>query len=58
MRRQQTQVNQMLKADGTSFESPEAVHEGAVQYFQRLLGLRCEGKLPDVSSFMDNGKGE
>ncbi|KAF5476984.1 hypothetical protein F2P56_003666 [Juglans regia] len=53
-RRQQTQVNEMLKADDTSFESLEAVYKGAVQYFQRLLDLKCEGGLLDLSLFVDN----
>ncbi|XP_042969188.1 uncharacterized protein LOC122301898 [Carya illinoinensis] len=52
-RRQQNQVNQMLKADGTSFESPEAVHKGAVTYFQELLSKGGEGGLPELNPFID-----
>lgn len=52
-KKQQNQVTKMLKYDGTSFDSPEAINEGAVHYFQDFLSHRCEGVLFDLSSITD-----
>ncbi|KAF5463850.1 hypothetical protein F2P56_013978 [Juglans regia] len=52
-RRHQTQVKQMLKVDGTLYKCPEAVHDGAVQYFQELLSHEGEGELRELSQFID-----
>ncbi|XP_042972740.1 uncharacterized protein LOC122304535 [Carya illinoinensis] len=52
-RRQQNQVTKMNKPDGTAFNTPEAIHEGAVQYFQEFLSHKAEGEPPYLSSFID-----
>ncbi|XP_042962740.1 uncharacterized protein LOC122297018 [Carya illinoinensis] len=57
-RRQQNQIHHMLKTDGTSFDSPEEVHEGAVEYFQNLLRKGEEGDLPDLNTLIDKAISE
>ncbi|XP_042958002.1 uncharacterized protein LOC122293490 [Carya illinoinensis] len=52
-RRQKNQVTKMTKLDGTSINTPEAIHEGAVQYYQEFLSHKTEGELPDLSPFID-----
>lgn len=46
-------VTNTIMSDGTSFDSLEAIHEGAVNYFQDFLSDRYEGELPNLSLIID-----
>ncbi|XP_035541715.1 uncharacterized protein LOC118344702 [Juglans regia] len=53
-RRQQNQVRKMTNTDGSSLDSPKAVHEGAFSYFQEFLSYRYEVELLELRPIIDN----